>query len=112
MSDFFDKLKQGINKGVATVTVKSQEMVDLTKLKTQIITVQSQKKDALEELGNLVYTMYSENNYDEARAKEKVAALVKLDTQIKDLENEIVKVQNTAREALGESAPETEGSQK
>jgi hypothetical protein len=103
MTDFFDKLKQGINKGVATVTVKSQEMVDLTKLKTQIITAQSQKRDALEELGNLVYTMYSEDNFDEAKAKEKVATIAKLDIQIKDLESEVVKVQDTAREALGEN---------
>lgn len=102
MSDFFDKLKQGIDKGIATIAVKSQEVVDLTKLKTQIITLQSQKNDALADLGALVYAMYSEERYDEAKAREKVVAIAGIDHQINDLEQEVGKVQNTARAALGE----------
>lgn len=104
MADFFDKVKQGISKGVSTASVKSKEMLDVTRLKNQINTVQSQKISAIEELGNIVYTMYLKESIDELRINDKGAAILKLDNQIKDLENDIVQVQNKARESLGIAA--------
>ena len=36
MADFFDKLKHGLNKGVATASVRSKEMLDANRLKSKI----------------------------------------------------------------------------
>lgn len=103
MSDFFDKVKQGISKGVTTASVKSKELIEVTRLKSQITTVQNQKRSAIEELGNIVYTMFLKESIDEGRVKDKGAAIRKIDDQIKNLESEIVQVQNKARESLGEA---------
>jgi len=105
MADFFDKVKQGISRGVTTASVKSKEMLEVTRLKSQIDTVQIQKRGAIEELGNIVYTMLLKENIDEVRIKDKGTAILKLDSQIKDIENEILIVQNKARESLGGVAP-------
>ena len=101
MADFFDKMKQGISKGVSTASVKSKEMLDVTRLKNQINTVQSQKTSAIEELGNIVYAMFLKENIDLVRISDKSLAIQKIDDQINDLEKEIVQVQNKARESLG-----------
>lgn len=101
MADFFDKVKQGISKGVSTASVKSKEMLEVTRLRSQINTVQRQKIGAIEELGNIVYTMFLKEGIDELRIKDKGSAILKIDNQIKNLENEIVQVQNKARESLG-----------
>ncbi len=104
MADFFDKVKQGISKGVTNVTVKSKEMLEVTKLKSQISTLQEQKSHRLEELGNIVYTMLLKASIDESRIKDKGSAIQKIDNQIETLENEIVQVQNKARESLSFTA--------
>ena len=105
MADFFDKVKQGISKGVSTASVKSKEMIDVTQLRNQINAFQGQKTIAIEELGNIVYTMFLKENIDLVRVNEKSSVILKIDGQIKELEKEIIQVQNKARESLGMVAP-------
>lgn len=101
MADFFDKVKQGVGKGLTTVSVKSKEMLETTKIKGQIGTLQEQKKDALEELGNIVYTMFLKGAFDEERIKGKCEVIVGLDSQTKDKEEELKQIHLKAEEALG-----------
>ncbi len=44
MADFFDKVKQGISKGVTTASVKSKEMIEVTRLHSKISTIQKANK--------------------------------------------------------------------
>ncbi len=105
MADFFDKLKQGVGKGVTTVSVKSKEMLEVSKAKSQIADIQKQKKEALEELGNIVYTMYLNAAFDEDRLRTKGAAIAALDQQIKHKEIELTEIHAKAQEALGKPKP-------
>jgi len=36
MADFFDKLKQELDKGITTISVKAKETIETTKIKGQI----------------------------------------------------------------------------
>jgi NADH pyrophosphatase NudC (nudix superfamily) len=101
VADFFDKVKQSVGKGVTTVSVKSKEMLETSKLKLQIADIQKQKKNSLEELGNIVYTMYLKSAFDEQRFRDKSAAISALDEQIKQKESELDEVRAKAQEALG-----------
>lgn len=105
MADFFDKLKQGVGKGVTTVSVKSKEMLEASKLKSLVADIQRQKKVALEELGNIVYTMHLKGSFDEERLRTKSAGIVALDEQIKQKENELGEIHAKAQEALGKPKP-------
>ncbi|WP_028895469.1 zinc ribbon domain-containing protein [Syntrophorhabdus aromaticivorans] len=107
MTDIFDKVKQGITKGVATVSVKSKEMLDTTKLKSQIDTLGNKKKDALEELGNIVYTLYLKGTPDEERVKSRCDAIAALDNQMKEIKEELRLIRLQADEALGKPRPVT-----
>lgn len=67
MAEFLDKLKQGLDKGVATESVKSKEMLGVSRLKSQIADIQKRRRGALEELGNIVHTMLLKGSLDEER---------------------------------------------
>ena len=56
MPDFLDKVKQGFGKGVATVSVKSKEVFETTKIKSQIEDLGQRRRDAIEELGGVAFT--------------------------------------------------------
>lgn len=101
MADFFDKLRQGVEKGVTTVSVKSKEMIEVTKLNSQIAEILKQKKEALGELGNIVYTMYLKSAFDEERLRDKSAFISALDEQIKQKKSELTEIHTKAQEALG-----------
>jgi len=101
MSDFMDKVMQGINKGVTTVGVKSKEVLEISKLKGQISIYERNKKDSLEELGSIVYVMFQKNDFDTGRIKSKCEFITRIDSQIKDTLEEIKKVQIKSQEALG-----------
>jgi NADH pyrophosphatase NudC (nudix superfamily) len=105
MADFLDKVKQGFGKGVTTVSVKSKELLETSKLKSQIAEVQKQKKEALEELGNIVYTMFLKGAFDDERLQAKSMAIAALDEQIKAKENELMETRARAQEALGKPKP-------
>lgn len=105
VADFFDKVKQGINKGVTTVSVRSKEALDTTKLKTQIDMLHVQKKERIEELGNVVYVMHLRGGFDEERFRAKCREIEGVDGQIKDKEAEMAQVRARSEEALGRQMP-------
>ncbi|HEV2352243.1 MAG TPA: zinc ribbon domain-containing protein [Terriglobia bacterium] len=105
MGNFFDKVKQGVGKGVTTVSVKSKEMLETSKLKSQIADIQKQKREALEELGNIVYIMHLKSAFDEERLHIKSASIAALEEQIRAKEAELAETHAKAQEALGRPKP-------
>lgn len=105
MADFLDKLKRQIDKGVTTVTVKSKEALEMTQLRSQVKDLQEQKQRGLEELGNIMYTLYVQGKLETEgeRVRTKCVALATLDQKIRDKEDEIRQVQLKAQEALGKT---------
>ena len=101
MVDFFDKLKQGVGKGVTTVSVKSKEMIEVSRIKSQVADIQQQKREALEELGSIAHTMLLKGALDEDRLRAMSAAIAALDEQIKKKEDELTEIHSRAQEALG-----------
>lgn len=106
MAEFLDKLKKGIDKGVTAVTVKSKEMLETTQLRSQLRDLQEQKRETVQELGNIVYTLFTQGTLDQeqVRVHEKCTAVGALDRKIREKEGEIRLVQLQAQQALGKSA--------
>ena len=84
-----------------TVGVKSKEILDTSKLKGQISIFERNKKEALEELGNIVYVMFQKNDFNTERIKSKCENISRIDLQINDTMEEIKNVQIKSQEALG-----------
>jgi len=107
LADFLDKLKKGIDKGITTVSVRSKETFATSRLRRQIKVLAKEKRERLEELGNIVYTFFTRGELDagQERVKEKSEALMRLDEQIQEKEEEIRQIQLKAQEALGKISP-------
>ena len=102
MADFFDKLKQGLNKGVTTASVRSKEMLDANRLKSKIADCERQKKDALTELGTTVCTMLDSGHIDEDALKVAHLAIASFDAQIAEKQQELARVHSEAEQALAD----------
>ena len=102
MADFFDKLKQGLNKGVTTASVRSKEMLDANRLKSKIADYERQKKDALTELGTTVCTMLDSGHIDEEALKVAHQAIASFDAQIAEKQQELARVHTEAEQALAD----------
>lgn len=61
MADFFGKIADGFNKGVATVSTGSKNMIEKSKINTCIKNLEDEKKQLIELLGNKVYLYCKEN---------------------------------------------------
>jgi predicted polyphosphate/ATP-dependent NAD kinase len=105
MGDFLQKVKQGIGKGVTTASVKSKQVVETTKIKSQISGLEERKKAMLEELGNIVYVMVSKSEIDQERLKAKCSAIAAVDSEIKQKQEELREVHLKAQQALGRPKP-------
>ncbi|NPV26076.1 MAG: zinc ribbon domain-containing protein [Firmicutes bacterium] len=101
MADFFDKLKQGLGKGVTTVSAKSKEWVEATKVKTEIDQLKQQKKDAIEELGHIVYAMLKNDKFDLEKVNLKYARIAQIDQEIKNKEDELEEIHVKTQQTLG-----------
>jgi hypothetical protein len=108
MADFFDKLKQGLNKGVTTASVRSKEMLDANRLKSKIADCERQKKKALTELGKTIWrgttvcTMQDSGHHDEEALKVAHLAIASLDAQIAEKQQELARVHTEAEQALAD----------
>jgi hypothetical protein len=101
MADFLDKLKQGLNKGVTTATVKSKELFDTNRVKGQIADLERQKMDALAELGKAVCAMLDSGQLDEEALRSARTPISVLDKQIGARQEEIARIHAEVQQALG-----------
>lgn len=62
MAGIFDKVTNGLNKGVATVSVNSKAMIEKTQVKAAIKNLETERKQLAELLGMKVYESYQETN--------------------------------------------------
>jgi hypothetical protein len=105
VADFFDKLKQGLGKGVTIVSVRSKEMLDANRANSQIADIERQKRDALTELGSTVCAMLDSGHLDEEALRIARASIAKFDDQIVEKQQELARIHSDAELALAE-APE------
>lgn len=59
MAGFFDKVVEGLNKGVSTVSEGSKLIVEKANLNTQIKDVEREKGRLLQNMGTLIYNLHA-----------------------------------------------------
>lgn len=109
MPDFFESVKRGIEKGVATVGAKSKEMLEVSQLRSQIRGLEEEKRAKVEELGNIAHVMLVRGKLDEARLREKSEAIATLEAKIKVNEEQIRAIQVSTEEVMRGAGPRLSG---
>jgi len=101
MTEFLDKIKENIGKGLTTVTVASKELIETSRLKGEIAAARRRKRELLEELGSIVFVMVSRDAFEMDRVREKCGAVAGLEERIRGLEEAIRDLHAKSEEALG-----------
>ncbi len=101
MTEFLDRIKENIGKGLTTVTVASKELIETSRLKGEIAAARRQKRELLEELGSIVFVMVSRDALEMERVREKCRAVEGLEERIRGLEAAIRDLHAKSEEALG-----------
>jgi hypothetical protein len=78
----------------------SNGVLEIQNLKVQEEALNTHKKNALEELGTIVYTNVSQGLSDEEKVKEMCDLMKAIDNQIKEKEGEIIKISDRIKESI------------
>ncbi len=101
MPDFFSRLKEGVAKGVTTVSVKGKEVMETTKVKTQINALQEQVKGQQAELGQAAMPLILDGTIGDEALMARCQAIQSLEDQIRALEAQLDQIRAQSDQALG-----------
>jgi hypothetical protein len=112
MADFLDRIKGGIDRGVTALSVRSRQMVEVSRLLSQRRAVEGEMKKALEELGHLVYRLHVDGRLEAeaGRIRGRCEALARREQHIGAIDEQIRAAQARAQEALSPRPVTTTGS--
>jgi hypothetical protein len=96
-----EKIIDGMNKSVTAVANKSEEYVEVAKLKTQISACSKSRDAKKGQLGELVYGMFLSGTYDHDALNVACGEIRAIEEEISILESKIVEVQSAAKRAAG-----------
>lgn len=101
-SDILGKFKSGLNRGIRIVNVRSKEAYDVLMTKNQIQGKNRGKRKLLEELGSAVYRTYKhKGNINEQSIKNKCESILKVESEIDELNDQIEFIHENALKELG-----------
>lgn len=92
MDDFFNKLKDSIEKSAQVVTNLSVELVEMTKLKASLALLQEQRKKAYTDLGKSYYVMHKNNAVSPVVLLEHCNQIEAIEQQILEKEADLKKI--------------------
>jgi len=87
--DFLDKMKDGITKGIDTVSAKGKDMMEDVQAHLAIRNLQSEREKAVAELGALAFALFQKGALADEGAKKVCESIASLDQQIAAKEAEI-----------------------
>lgn len=80
--DFFDKVKDGLSKGIDTIGAKGKELMEDTQAQLQISSLRDKRKKSLEDLGALAYALFQKGALADEGAKAVCETIRAFDQQI------------------------------
>ncbi|NIP29563.1 MAG: hypothetical protein GTN99_01965, partial [Candidatus Dadabacteria bacterium] len=100
--DILEKFKAGFNRGLRIVNVRSKEAYGVLMTKNQIQGKNRKKKKLVEDLGNAVFRTYKhKGNINEDSIKDKCEDIIKIESDIDILYEEIQNIHDNALKELG-----------
>jgi hypothetical protein len=101
--DFFDKMKDGLSKGIDTIGAKGKELMEDTQTQLQISSLRDKRRKSLEDLGALAYALFQKGAFADEGAKTLCETIGSLDQQIAAKQAALDQGHQTAQPAI--SAP-------
>lgn len=103
----FSKFKNELNKSVNTVSIKSKDMIEITKINNQIGSFQDQKRDKLSDLGAFAYYMFCNDGICIDELNQKCTEIKEIDNIVKTKNEQIEAIKNEQQELISKVAGQT-----
>lgn len=100
--DMLSKFKDGLNKGLRIVNIRSKEAYDALKIKNSIRQLNKKRANAIFDMGNSIYRSYKHKgavNGDNIESK--CSAIEEIEKEIEEWEEKLTLVHEEANKALG-----------
>ena len=88
------KIKVSLSSGFEAISNKSEDFIEVSKLKFKIHSEENSMEDLYKEMGKELYNMFKNNNHVDASLLDYCSALKKIEKRIKNLEKELYKTDN------------------
>lgn len=102
MSDFFSKLKKGIDKSAKVISTKSNSAIESNKIKSELNALKKSKNETFSAIGQKVYEAVLADGFDLAAVEEEINALKDFDVSIEEKEAEILRIKAETEAKLEE----------
>lgn len=99
----FDSLKDTLNKGVATVSVKSETLVESTRIKSAVSSAQKRMSGAVSELGAKFYSSWKAGEASVEAFEEELAGIRAIEKEIEELNARLEQLKVEEEEKLQEA---------
>ena len=88
------KIKNSISNGFEALSNKSEEFIEISKLKYKIHSEEDSMEELYKDMGKELYNSYKNNNHIDSHLLDYCTALKKIEKRIKNLEKELYKTDN------------------
>ena len=89
-----NKIKDSISNGFEVLSNKSEEFIEISKLKYKIHSEENSMEDLYKDMGKELYTIFKTNKHIDDSLLDYCNALKKIETRIKTLQKDLYKVDN------------------
>ena len=89
-----NKIKDSISNGLEVISNKSEDFIEISKLKYKIHSEENSMEDLYKDMGKELYTIFKTNKHIDDSLLDYCNALKKIETRIKNLEKELHKIDN------------------
>ena len=88
------KIKNSISNGFEALSNKSEEFIEISKLKYKIHSEEDSMEELYKDMGKELYNSYKNNNHIDSYLLDYCSALKKIEKRLKSLEKELYKIDN------------------
>ena len=96
----FDSIKDAFNKGVATVSIKSETLVESSRVKTAISTAQKRRDTEIAALGVKFYAAWKRGEITDSIFADDLQAIAQIEQEIAQQEERLVQIKAEEDKAL------------
>ena len=106
MSDAFDKFKSSVNRGIATISVKTSSTLEKSKIKTHIESIHREIEREFSCAGQAAYQIWESGQTDFAALQDMFAAIKRQYQEIADLNAQLASIDDKNQQILGGGSPQ------